>query len=144
MVQSLQMQKQLKRSVIKKMINNFLSSIVGCVLQTIPHSLVILHIHFVFGPLQQHNIGLKWQTENKVERAPLLCLHPGLISLILKQDAHGRELIFCVNKLQFPTRGCFAWHFFCWKLHMINNVVLHLLLRELMENEHGLGYCAFC
>lgn len=68
---------------------------------------LILRINFVFGRLQQPNIVLYSQPENKVEHA-WICLRPGLISVILKQDVHDRELIFCVNKLQFVSWGCLA------------------------------------
>lgn len=68
----------------------------------------MLHTHFVIGLLQQPNVGLYSQPANKVEHATRIRLHPGLISLILEQDVHDRELIFCVNKLQFVSWGCFG------------------------------------
>lgn len=48
------------------------------------------------------------QPQNTVEHAPRMCLRLRVIPLVLKQDVHGRELIFCVNKLQFISRGWFG------------------------------------
>ncbi len=122
MAQALQKHKRLKNCLQKcEMINktaivfDYCSSSAAvahytlrCVLPNSSYPLVILHIHLVFGLLQQPNIAPCSQPENKVEHAPWICLHPGLISLILKQDVHDRELIFCVNKLQFVSWGCLA------------------------------------
>lgn len=56
--------------------------------------------------------------------------HFRLISLILKQVVHDRELTFSTNKL---LRGG-VQQALCAELHMINDAVQHLHKRELTKS----------